>query len=257
MRKTSQARNWKQPRRIETSFQRALFDYLKDPDPDHAERIARNMVTAVRVRNAQGWRAAANESTKSRLIHRLLQQELSGPVGREVERLVRENASLIRTLPSDIAEKTNSFVAAQQRRGLRSDTIAKQLQERLPEMRAASVRLIARTETAKAETAVTQARAESIGIGWFEWRTSEDGRVRLSHKKMDGVLCRFSDPPAPEALAGEKSTLGHYAPGGCPNCRCLALPLVSLDEVRWPRRVYANGAITRMTRAQFQRIAQQ
>lgn len=255
MRKTSQPRNWKQPRRIETSFQRALFDYLKDPDPEHAERIARNMVTAVRVRNSQGWRAAANESTKSRLIHRLLQQELSGPVGRKLERLVHENARLIRSLPSDIAEKTNAFVASQQRRGLRSETIAKQLQERLQEMRAASVRLIARTETAKAETAVTQARAESLGIGWFEWRTSEDGRVRLSHKKMDGVLCRFSDPPAPEALVGEKSTLGHYAPGGCPNCRCLAFPLVSLDEVSWPHRVYVNGSITRVSRSAFIRLS--
>jgi SPP1 gp7 family putative phage head morphogenesis protein len=244
-----------QPRRIETSFQRALFNFLSAPSEEFAERIAHNMITAVRVRNAQGWRAAANESTKSRLIHRLLQQELSGPVGREVERLVQQNASLIRSLPTDIAEKTNSFVAAQQRRGLRSDTIAKQLQERLPEMRAASVRLIARTETAKAETAVTQARAESIGIGWYQWHTSEDQRVRLSHKKMDGVLCRFSDPPAPEALAGERSTLGHYAPGACPNCRCLALPVVSLDEISWPARVYTGEKITHMTRAQFQRIA--
>lgn len=248
---------WKQPLRIEASFQRQLFDYLQGPSNELAERIARSMVTAVRVRNAQGWRAAANESTKSRLIHRLMQQELSGPVGREMERLVRQNASLIRTLPSDIAEKTNAFIASQQRRGIRSETIAKALQGRLPEMRAASVRLLARTETAKAETAVTQARAESLGIGYYEWRTSEDGRVRFSHKKMDGVLCKFSDAPAPEALAGEKSTLGHYAPGGCPNCRCLALPLVSLDEVSWPHRVYHNGSIIRMTRAQFQRIAQQ
>jgi SPP1 gp7 family putative phage head morphogenesis protein len=247
---------WKQPRRIENSFQHALFDYLKSPDPEHAERIARGIVTAVRVRNAQGWRAAANESTKSRLIHRLLQQELSGPVGREVERLVRENATLIRTLPSDIAAKTNSFIASQQRRGIRSETITKQLKERLPEMRAASISLLARTETAKAETAVTQARAQSIGLDWYEWRTSEDGRVRLSHKKMDGVLCRFGDDPSPEALAGEKSTLGKYAPGGCPNCRCLALPLVSLDEVSWPHRVYINGSISRMTRKQFERLAQ-
>jgi SPP1 gp7 family putative phage head morphogenesis protein len=255
MKRTSQARNWKQPLRIETSFQRALFEYLKDPDPEHAESIARGMITAVRVRNAQGWRSAASESTKSGLIHRWLRQGLSGPVGTKVERLVRENARLIRTLPSDIAAKTNAYVASQQRRGVRSDTIAKELQKRLPEMRAASVRLLARTETAKSETAVTQARAESIGIGWYEWSASHDQRVRLSHRKMDGVLCRFSDPPAPEALIGEKSSLGHYAPGSCPNCRCLALPLVSLDEVSWPHRVYSNGAITRMTRAQFQRLA--
>ncbi|HEY3987952.1 MAG TPA: phage minor head protein [Acidobacteriaceae bacterium] len=252
MKRTSQ---WKQPRRIESAYQQALFEFLKSPTDEAANRIASSMVTAVRVRNAQGWRAAANESTKSRLIHRLLMQELNGPVGYEVTRLVRENASRIRTLPLDIAEKTNAFIASQQRRGMRSETITKELQERLPEMQAASVRLLARTETAKSETAVTQARAQSIGVHWYQWATSEDGRVRLSHRKMDGVICRFGDDPNPEALAGEKSTLGHYAPGGCPNCRCLALPLVSLDEVSWPARVYHNGSITRMTRKQFERIA--
>jgi SPP1 gp7 family putative phage head morphogenesis protein len=247
-------KNWSQPRRIEAEFQRHLFEYLQSPAPEFAERIARNMATAVLRSNALGWRRAAASSTKSHLIYKLLRDELNGPVGREAARIVHENAALIRTLPLDIAAKTNSYVASQQRRGMRSETIAKELKERLPQMKAASVRLIARTETAKAETAVTQARAQSIGLSWYEWQTSDDQRVRESHEKMDGVLCRFSDPPAPEALIGEKSSLGHYAPGCCPNCRCLALPLVSLDEVSWPHRVYENGSITRMTRAQFERL---
>jgi SPP1 gp7 family putative phage head morphogenesis protein len=245
---------WSQPRRIEVEYANRLFDYLRDPAPEFAERVARNMATAVLKSNALGWRGAAASSTKSHLIYSLLRDELNGPVGREVERLVHENASLIRTLPLDIAAKTNAYVASQQRRGVRSETIAKELKERLPELKAASIRLIARTETAKAETAVTQARAQSIGLNWYQWGTSEDQRVRTSHKKMDGVLCRFNEPPAPEALIGEKSSLGHYAPGGCPNCRCLALPLVSLEEVPWPHKVYVNGSITRMTRAQFERL---
>jgi SPP1 gp7 family putative phage head morphogenesis protein len=248
-------KKWSQPRRIEVDYINRLFDYLKSPAPEFAEQIARNMATAVLKSNALGWRRAAASSTKSHLIFSLLRDELNGPVGREVERLVHENARLIRTLPLDIATKTNAYVASQQRRGVRSETIAKELQARLPDMKAASVHLIARTETAKAETAVTQARAQSIGLNWYVWQTSEDQRVRLSHRSMDGVLCRFNDPPAPEQLAGDQvSTLGHYAPGGCPNCRCIALPLVSLDEVNWPHKVYVNGSITRMTRAQFERL---
>jgi SPP1 gp7 family putative phage head morphogenesis protein len=39
------------------------------------------------------------------------------------------------------------------------------------------------------------------------------------------------------------------------NCRCITLPLVSLDEVSWPAKVYYTGQITRMTRAQFQRVS--
>jgi SPP1 gp7 family putative phage head morphogenesis protein len=244
------------PRRIEADYQRALFDFLRDPgiDPDqYAELIARQMVSATLKQNAQGWRAAAAKSTKSRLISRLLQDELQGTVGLEVRRLVRENALLIRSLPQTIAGKTAAYIAEQQQRGVRSETIEAELRKR--DIPATSARLIARTETAKAETALTRARAQDIGIEWYQWATSEDQRVRHSHELMDGVLCRFNDAPAPEALAGERSTLGHYPPGGTPNCRCLALPLVSLDEVSWPRKVYYNGSIQRMSRAAFMRIA--
>jgi len=37
-------------------------------------------------------------------------------------------------------------------------------------------------------------------------------------------------------------------------CRCDALPLASLDEVKWPAKVYRNGRIERMSRKQFREI---
>lgn len=35
------------------------------------------------------------------------------------------------------------------------------------------------------------------------------------------------------------------------NCRCAALPLVDMEEIRWPAKVYYNGSITTMSAAKF------
>jgi uncharacterized protein with gpF-like domain len=67
------------------------------------------------------------------------------------------------------------------------------------------------------------ARSEDLNLTYFEWDTSQDQRVRPSHRLMSGMLVAWNDLPAPEKLAGIKSTLGKYAPGMCPNCRLHSL----------------------------------
>ena len=229
---------------------------LRDLDiEEFAERIASRMIGAVSVENARSWRQAALQAGNGRQIYRALRAEMRGRVGVEVQRLIRQNAQLIKSLPDDLALSSARYVAAQQQRGMRAETIARNLRERLPHVAESRIRLIARTEVAKAESALTQARSENLKVRWYEWQTSEDQRVRKSHANLDEVLVAWATPPAPEALVGERSQLGHYAPGGCPNCRCLALPLIRLDEVRWPHRVYVDGKITWMSMAAFAQIA--
>ena len=70
---------------------------------------------------------------------------------------------------------------------------------------------------------------------------------------MNGVLVRFDDPPSPEALIGE-SSVGKYNAGGIWNCRCYAEPLIDIDDVKWPCRVYSNGNIKSMHKKEFEVI---
>ena len=117
------------------------------------------------------------------------------------------------------------------------------------------VQLIARTEVSKASTALTRARAEELNLPAYIWRTSKDARVRPSHRQMDGVICFWDDPPAPEALAGIKSTLGNYNCGDAPNDRCYPEPMLRFDQVTWVHKVCRGGRIQMMTRAAFSSLA--
>lgn len=266
--------NFDLPNRIETSYRRLIEKLIWKFLPDDitpasvlrafanlsrnlevleslATPIARRMVTQIKVSNARSWREAATKASRGREIFEALQHEMETGVGRRVRELVAENAKLISSIPAAMREEVDNEIARLQIQGLRPEVVADYLRKRVPQITRAKAALIARTETSKASTAFTRARSEDLNIHWYQWISVKDQRVRPSHRLMDHVLVNWDDPPSPEKLAGIPSTLGNYAPGGAPNCRCDALPVISLDTISWPSKVYRQGSITRMTRGQF------
>lgn len=229
----------------------AETEYFKE----YTRAAASRMATGLFVDGARSWREAAQQSMNGRAITAALRTELQGPVGMEMERLIRNNAQLISTFTQSMAEQVNRFIAREAVKGRRSESISSDLVEQFPGVAQSRLRLIARTETSKTSTALTEARARYLRLDWYVWRTSKDGRVRASHRLMDRVIVSWGDPPSPEKLAGEKKTYGEYAPGNIFNCRCYPQPLIDIDDVRWPCRTYTNGRILMMTRAQFKSIA--
>ena len=243
-------------------YQGHLWDFVQHPelvkDPVFqraARQLAGRMVAEAAHANEKSWRAAAMKSTRAREIYAALQAEIdAGHLRAELDRLAVRNAELISSVPADIAQRITKRAAELQQKGSRPAEIERDMRLWAPELAKSRVRCIARTELSRAETDLTRERSERIGIDWYQWETSEDQRVRPSHRNMDHVLVAWNDPPAPEALIGVKSTLGHYHAGQAPNCRCPALPLADVDEVRWPAKVHRSGSIVRMTRAQFLRM---
>ena len=55
--------------------------------------------------------------------------------------------------------------------------------------------MIAKTEVARTASALTMARATHIGATHYYWRTSSDADVRKSHKKMNGKIIEWANPP--------------------------------------------------------------
>lgn len=210
---------------------------------------ALRMVQRVANHNARTWREAAKHSGKSAEIHRLLKGEILNN-GKYLE-VIRKNSELISSLPDDIARHVSQKAASKAIAGVRAESIVNEIREYAPNITETRAQLIARTETAKAQSAVTEIRSQELGVNWYIWRTSEDQRVRSSHKHMEGVVCQYSSPPSPEQLIGEPP-VGYYNPGGIWNCRCYAEPVIDPDFLTFPIKVVRNGRIVRMSRKDFE-----
>lgn len=220
--------------------------------------IAARMVRWVSVDNARTWREASSRSQRSLMLYRLLQNEMSGATGARYREIVAQNAHYIRRIPFDVAETLTGEIARAQQGGARPAAMARMMQVRFPQLVSSKINLIARTETSKASTALTQARSEDLNLPAYIWMTSMDSRVRPSHRNMNGVIVFWNDAPSPEQLIGVKSTLGHYHSGNCPNCRCSQHVILSLDDVfdrGSTARVYWGGSIVRMGRKQFASVS--
>lgn len=214
----------------------------------------RRMVTPLSLQNKRTWREAAKASTRGRFLYSLLQDEIEQNLKNAIENQVIENIGLIRTLPHDVADKVVHDITVESLKGKRARTIETIIREQTNQHARASARLIARTEVSKTTTALTKARSEQLDLRWYVWRTALDGdRVRKSHRNMEGVLVNWNNPPSPEELVGEKS-VGHYHAGNVFNCRCYPEPLLDIDDVKWPHKVYHQGIIQTMRKADFEQL---
>lgn len=216
-------------------------------------KAAARMVTGIYRENARSWREAARKGMRNREIYEVLQKDLTGAVGISMRETIRRNAAWIGSIPEDLREHATRKIAEMQQKGIRPEAIAKALRSELPTLTKSRAALIARTESSKASTALTRARSGEIGLDWYIWETSEDARVRPSHRIMDKVIINWHNAPSPELLDRMKSQ-GHYHAGDIYNCRCAAVPLVTFDQIRWPAKVYVGNQIRRLTLNSFKQL---
>lgn len=209
------------------------------------------MVKRLSVHNAGCWRDAASQYGNSYDIFRVLKSDFQ--TNGQFLRLIQKNAQYIRSLPLDVAKHVTQHAATEAIAGKRAEALVESIRAAAPELSNARINLIARTETAKTQLSITQVRSENLGIQYYRWQTSEDQRVRSSHKHMQGVICSFTSPPSPEELDGQP-TVGNYGPGGIWNCRCFPSPIIDLDYEKFPAKVVRNGRIVQMTKKEFEAI---
>ena len=179
-----------------------------------ARAVAERMIAEVARRDEQAWFKASQD------LGRNLRQEIrSAPVGSEVRRILEEQVQLITSIPVDAARRVQSLSVEYLSGGRR-------YQELVPmilasgQVAASRATLIARTETAKASSSLMEARARYVGANQYIWRTVMDRDVRPAHKRLEGTVHSWDEPPVAEAN-GER-----HHPGAFPNCRCFAEPII-------------------------------
>ncbi len=168
--------------------------------------------------------------TKSKAIGAELKLEADDShIGIIARALMEEQVHLIRSIPLEAGRRAQEIALKSVLTGSRAapdaDTVA-QLQKEMgmtEEVAVNRATLIARTETARSNAAINQARAMSVGSAQYRWHNSGDGAVRHSHKvykgkPLQGRIFSWDDPPRLD-----DGTVGH--PGTFPRCRCFAEPI--------------------------------
>lgn len=130
-----------------------------------------------------------------------------------------ENISLITSIAERLHDDVREVVAEAVLRGVRSETLARRLEERYS-VSASRARLIARDQTAKGNADLQRVRAREAGVTRYVWSTSRDERVRPMHAALDGRVFSYGSPP----ITNDKGTRNE--PGHDFQCRCVAVPVL-------------------------------
>lgn len=185
--------------------QAALLRYANTVEP-WASAVATSMVAEVDARDKATWKAVASKISKG------LEIEISSAsTGLIMQRRVREQVTLIKSLPQEAALKVQEIASKSLTSGVRADDLAKEIMK-VGQMTLARARLIARTEVGRTATELTKARAEQAGSTGYVWRTAKDSDVRPSHRAMEGSFVKWDAPPRLDGMTGHA--------GALPNCRC-------------------------------------
>lgn len=178
-----------------------------------AEAITDKIMQSVADNNKRAWAQMSTAIGKE--LRKTMAESAVGAVARQRQ---KEQVELIKSLPLEAGLRAQKLSQEAMMGSRRASEVAEEL-ARTEEVTASRATLIARTEIAKANASLTQARAQYVGATHYIWRTAEDADVRDSHAQMDGKIFRFDDPPYVE---GE----GNHGPGEIYNCRCYAEPII-------------------------------
>lgn len=204
-------------------LQKRLKDYSEALGP-WATRQSAKLLEQVQKSNKRAYQ------NKSKTIGALLKMNVAErQVGEVALALLNEQVALIKSIPLEAGLRAQKIayeaVLAGTRAAVNEDTV-RELQNQLglsTEVAVSRAKLIAITETARANASINQARAMKVGSRQYRWHNSGDEAVRDSHKfykgkRMQGQIFSWDDPPTLD-----DGTKGH--PGTFPRCRCFAEPV--------------------------------
>lgn len=205
-----------------------------------ASRVVIRMLQQIGTANLRSW--SAQSADLGRALRTVYADQQIGAVWRMLH---TRQVELIKSLPGEAGRRALTIAANAQLGGIRARTIADDIRDldRTGAVTEARALMIARTEIAKANAAMTQARATFVGSTHYIWRTMNDPEVRSAHEELEGEVFEWATPPE---VRGE----GRHHPGEFPNCRCFAEPIITgaeLDERK--EAAYQEAARAGMDRA--------
>jgi SPP1 gp7 family putative phage head morphogenesis protein len=201
----------------------------KDVD-DAFERVKEELGRAIPERHiqllAQESALRVSEHSRKELerqIHTVAKIDLfegSQGLAEHIDAFIGENVQLVKSLTAGQLDELKATVLRGARQGLRSEVVAREIEERFGVSRRRAT-LIATDQIAKLNGELAQLRQQQVGIKRYTWSTSQDERVRKSHRALNGTRHEWTKPPLVDGVRAH--------PGQPVRCRCQAIP--DVDDV--------------------------
>jgi SPP1 gp7 family putative phage head morphogenesis protein len=190
----------------------AMQHYAKALEP-WAKHVSAEMLSSIARYNKAAFLKTADLMSKEQK-----RKLTEAPLDSKFFELQARQVELIKSLPIEAGQRVQKLALEATIEGTRAVDIAAEIAN-TEGVTLSRANLIARTEVARCNALITQARAEYVGATQYIWNTMEDESVRESPQKMDQKVFSYSNPPT---LAD--GTVGN--PGEFPNCRCFSTPII-------------------------------
>jgi len=95
------------------------------------------------------------------------------------------------------------------------------------------IKFLARNESAIATSSYLSSKYQAEQIHYFKWNAIMDNRTREHHRKLNGQVFRFDDPPIIDEKTGQRGL-----PAETYNCRCTMTPIIDKDYLKRRRELY-------------------
>lgn len=149
----------------------------------------------------------------------------------QLELFANQNSQLISNMTIDEIERVSGYVQRAIQEGSSFESVAIEIEKSFGITRR-HAKLIARDQTSKLNGSLTKLRQQEVGIKTYRWQTSDDERVRATHKPLNGKICRWDDPTVyfnEESQKWEnRSKIGgtNVHTSVDVNCRCIPIPII-------------------------------
>lgn len=151
---------------------------------------------------------------------------LTPPIARRLQDEYVENLDLgIQHWQDEAVARLRGQIATSAAEGFRADRMAKVLEAEYGATQS-KAKFLARQETSLFVSKYREARYTEAGITRYRWSTSNDERVRSSHRALNKRVFSWDNPPIIDPATGRR---GHPGEDFGP-CRCLAIPMVRIPR---------------------------
>lgn len=179
-----------------------------------ARATSAGVIAEIGLRDKKVWEELSDH------VGRALGHEIrNAPTGVLMRAMLDEQVNYITSLPIEAGQRVHRLTLQGLADSTRFEAVAQEIR-RSGEVTASRATLIARTETARTASLLTQSRAEHVGCVGYVWRTVHDSDVRKSHREMEGKFVSYEGEP-PLLSDGTRTHAGQIY-----NCRCYQEPVI-------------------------------